>query len=469
MDTWSYSFWESIVQIGILVTALLIGNTLRRKVPFISRSLLPSSVVGGLLVLLCKLIPGVEQYINNSFMEGVAYHCLALGFIALALKENNFKKTERRAPVVIKTGALVVSTYMVQGFVGLAITAGLSLVLPQVMPASGLLMMLGFGQGPGQALNFGGVYEDAGFVGGRSFGLTLVAIGFLVACIVGVLFLNVLKRQGKLKDVSEKKKDTFSTSEEISNPNDIPLSESVDKLTVNIAIVVMAYFFTYLFMAGITYFLDKGYLGNFGINTVKPLIWGFNFLFGTLFAILFKVCMKGFKKAKIMTRNYTSNFMLNRISGTVFDLMILAGVAAIEFEHVANLWLPIVLLSVAGTVVTFVYLNIMCKRLYPEYRYEAMSSLFGMLTGTASTGVILLREIDPLFETPASNNLVLQTVPAMCFGFPILLLVGYAKGGLTEVLITMGIVLVLLAVFNVALLMKRKGKPAPKQNDEAAE
>ena len=36
----------------------------------------------------------------------------------------------------------------------------------------------------------------------------------------------------------------------------------------------------------------------------------------------------------------------------------------------------------------------------------------GMLTGTASTGVILLREIDGNFKTPAADNLVYQTFPA---------------------------------------------------------
>jgi ESS family glutamate:Na+ symporter len=54
-----------------------------------------------------------------------------------------------------------------------------------------------------------------------------------------------------------------------------------------------------------------------------------------------------------------------------------------------------------------------------------------MLTGTASTGVILLREIDPLFQTPAANNLVYQQLWAIVFGFPMLLLLGYAPIGLT--------------------------------------
>ena len=94
MATWDYNFWLPIVQIGILVVALLIGNTLRRKIPFIKNSLLPSSVIGGILILALKFIPAFDNLINNTFMEGVTYHCLAIGFIALTLKNNENSKEE---------------------------------------------------------------------------------------------------------------------------------------------------------------------------------------------------------------------------------------------------------------------------------------------------------------------------------------------------------------------------------------
>ena len=51
--------WVSLVQIFILVTALLVGNTVRRKVPFIRKSLIPTSLLGGLFILILKFIPFV--------------------------------------------------------------------------------------------------------------------------------------------------------------------------------------------------------------------------------------------------------------------------------------------------------------------------------------------------------------------------------------------------------------------------
>ena len=86
-----------------------------------------------------------------------------------------------------------------------------------------------------------------------------------------------------------------------------------------------------------------------------------------------------------------------------------------------------------------------------------------MLTGTASTGIILLREIDPLFKTPAASNLVYQQLWAIVFGFPMLLLLGFAPIGLTadpatsnltNVWITLAALCVLFVVMNVILFRR---------------
>ena len=81
--------------------------------------------------------------------------------------------------------------------------------------------------------------------------------------------------------------------------------------------------------------------------------------------------------------------------------------------------------------------------------------MFGTLTGTASNGMILLREIDPKYETPAANNLVLQNIPAVVLGLPILLVLGYAPNSLQATYITVGIVSVLWVVATLFIFRKR--------------
>ena len=99
------------------------------------------------------------------------------------------------------------------------------------------------------------------------------------------------------------------------------------------------------------------------------------------------------------------------------------------------------------------HVRFVCKKIYPNYEYEAFFSIFGMLTGTASTGMILLREIDPNFETPASSNLVLQQLPAIVFGAPLLLSIGFVED-LNTTLIIFGVVIAMFIAYNIILLRK---------------
>ena len=59
---------------------------------------------------------------------------------------------------------------------------------------------MGFGQGPGQGNNIGLSYEKLGFAGGRSVGLAIAATGFIVACIVGVIYLNLGAKKKSLRN-----------------------------------------------------------------------------------------------------------------------------------------------------------------------------------------------------------------------------------------------------------------------------
>ena len=170
---------------------------------------------------------------------------------------------------------------------------------------------------------------------------------------------------------------------------------------------------------------------------------------------MIKGIMNGLKRAKIMKREYINNYLLNRISGLFFDIMIVAGTAAINFSEFKGFALPYILVCGLGAIATFWFVRRVCKHLYPNYVYEGFFSMFGMLTGTASNGMILLREIDPKFETPAANNLVLQSLPAVALGFPVLLLVSYAPQGVTQALITLGILIVVFIIFNIFMFRKK--------------
>ena len=85
-------------------------------------------------------------------------------------------------------------------------------------------------------------------------------------------------------------------------------------------------------------------------------------------------------------------------------------------------------------------------------------TMYGMLTGTASTGVILLREIDPNFDTPASHNLIYQNLWAIVLGAPMLLMLGFVARSMTHLFVCFGILVVLFLAIFVFQFRKKTGK-----------
>ena len=445
---WDYNVWGTIILIGVLLLSLIAANILRKTIPFLQNSLIPASVLGGILLIIVagiyKMVTGEVMFDTLLFagegtakLERITYHCLALGFIASAFKPSKGKMSRKRTSEIFNTGVTTVSTYLIQGILGLAISILAAMAVSGFFPAAGILLPFGYGQGTGQALNYGGIFEnDYGFVGGKSYGLTITALGFLCASIGGVLYLNVLKRRGVVQ--SEIQKVRALHTEDIQAEDEIPMQESMDKLTVQVALISMAYLLTYLIMFGLGKLLPG----------MKSVVFGFNFLLGVLSATLIKLLLNGLKKKGIIKKEYTNSFLMTRTSNFFFDLMVVAGIAAIRLGVLKNYWGIILIMGVLGMIVTFLYNHFVAKKLFPEYAEEQFLTMYGMLTGTASTGIILLREIDPDFQTPASDNMVYQNFPAIVFGFPMMLLATFAP---KQPLITLLILIAFFAVMNLIL------------------
>ena len=443
---WDVEVWSFVVTLAILLAVMLIANILRRSIPFLRKSLLPSSVLGGFIALFAdaiyKKITGNSMF-DLTTLEALTYHGLGLGFIALAWRHLDGVKGKKAKRDVFFTSTVTVGGYLIQAIVGLTISVGLYFLIGG-FPAGGILLPMGYGQGPGQAFNWGATYEsNYGFTYGSSYGLTIAAMGFVSACIGGLVYLDKLVKEKKYKGGDGEISDNL-TIEDFQGDNEIPVSESMDKLTVQFALVFLTYGVAYLSMWALYKFVLLP-AGGFALNTVNPLIWGFNFLVGTAWAILFKGICNKLRAKGVMHREYTNNYMLNRISGLMFDIMVVASIAAIDLSAFAHkeFWLPLLLECSIGAVVTFIYCKKVCEHLFPDYSDQMFLAMYGMLTGTASTGVILLREIDPMFSTPASHNIIYQNLWSIVLGAPMLLMLGIVAKSLKMTFICFGIIVVL--------------------------
>ncbi len=444
--------WSFMVQFGLIMLFLMLGNILRRKIPLFRNRLIPSALLGGSVLLIINIICKQFDFVlvDNRLMQVITYHCLAIGFAAMTLKtEKSTHKTNKAQ--VVEFGALQGGTYMLQAFVGLGITLIMFLLTRHggkvISYICGLILPLSFGQGPGNALSWDINFTNTPateFAGNGSFGLSLASIGFIVASVFGIFYINVHKNRG---DLEIRKKSVNEEFIDQTNPegNEIPDNESVDKFSIQAGFVALAYAISFGFMCLL------GVISDF----TNSIAWGFNFLWASLAAMLIKAIVKRLRKHNLMHRQYINNYQMDRISGFAFDMMIVAGVGAIEINDIKNYILPIVILSVVGTVITYAYIRFVAKECFRGFEHEFFLMSFGTLTGTASNGMILTKQIDPSLRTPTSSLYILSNFPAMIMIAPLLLLLGFASKSLTNAIIACAIFFVLWLAYTIYLFRRR--------------
>ncbi len=481
-------FWAPIFQLGVIGALILIGNTLRRKIPLLRRYLIPTGLLAGFIGLGLKYLFSALKLnlsgmpiIDEDYMHFITYHMLAIGFIALGLiSATQVKKVkDGRA---LKSGAFIVGGYLIQGVLGVLLSVIVGLIFANSAvakaPYSGIILPLGFGQGPGQAGNTGYIYETLtgefeqyALQGGRDFGLTVAAIGILVASVIGTIILNVVARK---KLVVRRGSDTteafgdLEKSSHVEESDEIPVVESVDKFSIQVAFVLATYLITFGVISLVSYLV----VDLIGFAAGQGLIWGFNFLFAILVTMLVKLVLNFLRKKKIMKRKYINNFMQNRIAGFAFDFMIAAAIMSINFGKLgeASLWVLIVVMAVLGTIVTYFFTDFVSKNYFASTRWYTFFAFFGMLTGTTSEGIALLREIDPNFETGVAEDMVNGSGTAAMFGAPMLLITAFIYRGTVWLWVSFGLLIVLffgiMAFLHIFAKHKEKqlAKAEPEEN-----
>lgn len=447
--------WELVITLGILALALGMALLLRSRFDFVRRSMMPTAVLAGFLLLIARETGLIR--LNVEILETMVYHMIAMGFIAMSLRKalRPIGKDGKREGRItgFKSGAIIVGTYLIQGMTGLAISMVLSRFMPRLFQVSGLLLPMGFGQGPGQANNIGATYESMGFAGGRSYGLAIAAAGYLCACTLGVWILrNWARKKEKARIPGRSETADGQDISMFQAPNEIPVSDSIDRFSVQMVLVFGAYLATYLLTRGLTALITAMSPG-LG-NTLNTLLWGFNFIFGSALAMGISKMLDLGQQKGIIRHEYRNNYLLSRLSGLFFDLMITAGIASINIQDISGLWVPFALTVLAGAAVTWFFLRWASGHAYPGYRREGLISMYGMLTGTIGSGILLLKEIDPNLDTPAANNLVIGSSYGIVLGAPMLVFVSLAARSTLMCMITFGLIVIYWLM--LSMLIRKK-------------
>ncbi|MCL2319791.1 MAG: hypothetical protein FWC45_06875 [Treponema sp.] len=476
LDNESLSF--GVITVCAVCVLMLAANVLRRKIALFRRSLMPTCVIAGLLGLIIKevtiAVTGINIF-NMTVLGGMVYHLLPIAFIALTLREKDnyseeFNKSKVRIQQVAatKSGSVIIGGYVLQGIVGIAMSALLgATIMPGLNKAVGIMLPLAYGQGPQQANATGYIWDAGGYMSAwgpgsaRNFGLTMAAMGFLWASIPGIVLVNrIAKRRGIKLDWVDNQKSGELSSYNIEGPDEVPLSESIDKFTLQVCMVGGVYFITIGIIIGIEVLLRSTGV-RFLIDLV-PTFWGFAFMIAALCGLLTKVILRRLVKSGVMHRKYPNNYMMNRISGAAFDISITAALLMISVVSLGTLWIPLLVIGTVGGFATIFYLKHLCNYVYKGYADEAFLAMYGNLTGTLANGMILLREIDKDFKTPASEDQVIGSSAAIILGFPLLLLIAQAPrpGNLWWVFLVLVVYFMALTFYQTKDLFFKKKKKA---------
>ncbi len=387
--------FEAVMVFSFLSIMLLTGIILRARVGVLQKFLFPGSLIGGLVGLILVNIHAVK--LNPETIQAFAYHFFNISFISIGLTPPLLRGAGREVArgslwMALVQGVTFPLQTVVGGLVVLLIGSG-------IHPSFGFLTALGFNEGPGEALSFGKVWESFGFQGAASVGLSYATIGFLFAFFVGVPLVNWGIRKGLGRSVSpddEFLKGFYDRSKERSCIGEKTMHPAnVDTLAFQLALVGLVYALTYGFIKLLAPHLPPDY---------AKMAWGFFFIVGMAFAYVVRklISMIGFE--------YLINSgVQRRITGTAVDYLIVATGAGIQVSILASHVIPLLTISILAGVLTTFFVVFFGRRL-PSYNLERIAAIYGTVTGTVSSGLLLLRIVDPEFQTPVAKEIGIMNI-----------------------------------------------------------
>ncbi len=401
---------------------LMLGTMARRYIKFFQKYLIPNNLIAGFLAL----IIGTQGFglidLQADRLILYVYHLLALTFIALGLRQS--KSNWTKGPVSKSIAAL--TSYLIQGSIGLIIALILVYTIkPDLFIGIGLLLPLGFGMGPGLAATMGNSWDTElvklGYeaVGAGQIGLTFATIGYLYAFFGGMALIQWGIRTGKSKLITNLDSITNDMRRGVYKDGKPPIAgkltmttEAIEPLAFQLSLIGLVYLLTWFVVKWLTTMMGNspalaGFVGT---------IWSFHFVIGLLIALAVRKIMDMSGRAYVIDKG-----LMNRSMGVFLDFLVIGAVAAISFKIVMSNWEAIVLMSLLGGPATGFMLYWTSKRAFDDYHFERFIELWGEMTGTINSALVLLRVTDPEFETPVAEDAVYGSGISLFLGIPMLI------------------------------------------------
>ena len=397
------SFYPYIVGFAWIGVLLLLGTFIRAKVKFLQTMLFPASFIGGIIgfVLINTGVLGVPsssgwQAMSPKTFSMMTFHLFAFSFAGIGLLQT--KSTGSVSKIVAQgglwTGLLFCLLFSAQALLGTGVfVSWKTLFSGDFFAQAGYLLGAGFGQGPGQAQAYSTIWEKTyGITDAVNLALAFSAMGFLVSGIIGVPLAYYGLKKGWVTSKEHAgmelprdflrglmdKGNTPPCAHAVTHP------ANIDSFAFHLSLLFALYGGAYLFGLLWTVYMPKG---------VSGLGYGYMFFWSLMLAgIVHRIL------TKLDLQHMVDNETVRRVVSTSVDFMICAVFMGIQVKALQAVAFPFIIACIAGAILTLAICMWFGSR-SPNFGFERGLCLFGHCTGTASSGLLLLRIVDPKFET----------------------------------------------------------------------
>ena len=261
------------------------------------------------------------------------------------------------------------------------------------------IMPVGFEGGHGTAGGMGPVFDELGFPEMKDYALACATGGILGAIIVGMGLVNWAVRKGY---VEKKSKPQFDVEDLTGIIPDGQRPEA-GKLTVSSDVIESLTL--HLVFVGAAILL--GWLMKQGLLQLAQFLPGKGAQIFASFP-LFPLCMLGgvivqFLADRFDKHEHMDHGLMLRIQNCALDFLVVAAIATIRIDVVARQWIPIVVLIAAGIGWNVLCLTVFARRAFRDAWFERGIAEMGQSMGVTATGLLLLRVVDPDYETDAAE------------------------------------------------------------------
>jgi len=400
----------SFIALCVLLGA---GYLLRSRVGPLQRLYLPASVVGGLAGLAAiraadaagRPLPadwtaGWPQL--PSLLINIVFACLFLGHPV-----PKAATLWRRAGPQLVYGQVVAWGQYVVG-------VGLVLVLLGpvfgVNPMFGGLIEVGFEGGHGTASGLGPTFEAHGWPEGKHLALASATAGVVSAIVVGMALINWGARRGHLAGGRRPAALTPIERAGVIPRDRRPIagrltvsSDAIGTLTLHAVAIGLAVLVGYLIKEGL--WLAEGRL-HAGLDATARERTAMHVILKSF--PLFPLCMVGGLVVRWLEDRFDRHDLIDaglvrRVQNAALDFLVVAAVATIRLEAVTSSLAPFAIAVAAAIAWNVLCLRVLAPRMLPDAWFERAIAELGQSMGVTATGLMLLRVVDPDYETPAAD------------------------------------------------------------------